>query len=76
MIKYETIIKAKEGNDKELLSIINYYSKVIKDYSSDEDFNQIAILNIIQGVKKFKNFFKKSNETTIHFLISCNERFK
>lgn len=64
MIKYETIIKAKEGNDKELLSIINYYSKVIKDYSSDEDFNQIAILNIIQGVKKFKikkikNFSKK-----------------
>lgn len=54
MIKYETIIKAKEGNDKELLSIINYYSKVIKDYSSDEDFNQIAILNIIQGIKKFK----------------------
>lgn len=54
MIKYETIIKAKEGNDKELLSNINYYSKVIKDYSSDEDFNQIAILNIIQGVKRFK----------------------
>lgn len=54
MIKYETIIKAKEGNDKELLSNINYYSKVIKDYSSDEDFNQIAILNIIQGVKKIK----------------------
>lgn len=54
MFKYETIIKAKEGNDKKLLSNINYYSKVIKDYSSDEDFNQIAILNIIQGVKKFK----------------------
>ena len=54
MIKYETILKAKNGDMDAMLSIINYYSKAIRDFSNDDDFYQMAVLNIIQGTRKFK----------------------
>ena len=55
MIKFETIIAAKNGDKDATLSILNYYTKAIRDFSKDEDFTQMAYLSILQGINNFKN---------------------
>ena len=55
MIKFETIIAAKNGDKNATLSILNYYTTAIRDFSEDEDFTQMAYLSILQGINDFKN---------------------
>ena len=54
MIKFETIKKAKCGDSKALKEILQYYQKVIKNFSNDEDFMQLALISVYTGIKKFK----------------------
>lgn len=56
MISYETIIKAKAGNIEAINQILLFYIPVIKRYSLDEDFRQKVLIEILKGIKNFKNF--------------------
>ena len=54
MIKFETIKKAKCGDSKALKEILQYYQKIIKTFSNDEDFMQIALIKVYICINKFK----------------------
>jgi len=54
MIKFETIKKAKCGDSKALKEILQYYQKVIKTFSNDEDFVQTALIKVYTCIKKFE----------------------
>lgn len=47
--------RAKNGDDKAMLEIINFKKWMIKKYSySDEDCYQTIILKLIKGIKGYK----------------------
>ena len=56
MIKYKTIVKAKQGNQEAINEILIYYMPKISKYSDDEDFMQKTLIEITKGIKNFKFF--------------------
>jgi len=56
MIKYKTIVKAKQGNQDAINEILIYYMPKISKYSNDEDFMQKTLIEITKGIKNFKFF--------------------
>ena len=56
MIKYKTIMKAKQGNQEAINEILVYYIPKISKYSADEDFMQKTLIEITKGIKNFKFF--------------------
>ena len=54
MIKFETIKKAQCGDSKAIKEILQYYKKIIKTFSNDEDFMQIALIKVYICINKFK----------------------
>ena len=54
MIKFETIKKAQDGDEKSVREILQYYQRIIKTFSNDEDFMQLALISVYTGIKKFK----------------------
>ena len=53
MIRYKTIMKAKQGNQDAINEILIYYMSKISKYSDDEDFIQKTLIEIAKGIKKF-----------------------
>ena len=53
MIKYSTIIKAKKGNKNAINEILMYYSEIIKKFSKNEEFVQMALISVLNGIDKF-----------------------
>lgn len=58
MIFYSTILEAKKGNDEAIFKILDYYMNKAKKISTDEDFIQMALYEVLLGIKNFKNIRK------------------
>ena len=56
MIKYKTIMKAKQGSQEAINEILVYYIPKISKYSDDEDFIQKTLIQILKGIKNFNYF--------------------
>ena len=54
MIKFETIKKAQCGDSKAIKEILQYYKKIIKTFSNDEDFVQTSLIKVYTCIKKFE----------------------
>jgi len=55
MIKYEVIKKAKQGDSDSIARILNFYIPVIKKFSKEDEFIQLALIEVYKGILKFKN---------------------
>ena len=55
MIRYSTIKKAKQGNEEAILKILNFYIGKIMQISNDDEFVQIASIEVYKGIISFKN---------------------
>lgn len=55
MVKFEIIQKAKMGDENAINQILNFYLPRIKKICNDDDFVQMALITVFNGVKNFKN---------------------
>ncbi len=55
MIDYKTIQKAKNGDNEAIETILNHYVKKIKSFSKDEEFVNICLVRVLEGIEGFKN---------------------
>lgn len=56
MIRFKTIIRAKEGEKDAIRQILNYFLDKAMEISRDEDYLQNAAVEILNGIHNFKNF--------------------
>ena len=55
MIDYKTIQKAKKGDNEAVETILNHYVQKIKSFSNDEEFVNICLIRVLEGIEGFKN---------------------
>jgi len=55
MIKFDVILKAKHGDKDAIATILNYYIKKIKKFSDDDEFVQMALIEVYKAIMNFKN---------------------
>lgn len=56
MIRFKTIIRAKEGDKEAIKQILNYFLDRAMKISRDEDYLQNVAVEILKGIHDFKNF--------------------
>ncbi len=56
MIRFKTIIRAKEGDKEAIKQILNYFLDKAMIISRDEDYLQNAAIEILKGIHDFRNF--------------------
>lgn len=56
MIRFKTIIRAKEGDKDAIRQILNYFLDKAMEISKDEDYLQNVAAEILKGINNFKNF--------------------
>lgn len=56
MIRFKTIIRAKEGDKDAIRKILNYFLDKAMEISKDEDYLQNIATEILKGINNFKNF--------------------
>ncbi len=55
MIDFQTIQKAKNGDNGAIEAILNYYLKIIMSFSKDDEFMHICLIKVLEGIAGFKN---------------------
>lgn len=56
MIRFKTIIRAKEGDKEAIRQILNYFLGKAMEVSKDEDYLQNVAIEILKGINNFRNF--------------------
>lgn len=55
MIDFQTIQRAKNGDNEAIETILNYYLKKIMSFSQDDEFVHICLIRVLEGIVGFKN---------------------
>ncbi|MBE5813124.1 MAG: hypothetical protein E7314_05665 [Clostridiales bacterium] len=58
MISYQVIIEAKMGNKEAVAQILEFYLPKIKKISKEDEFVQMALIAVYNGIKNFRNIEK------------------
>ena len=61
MIKYEIIMKAKNGDKDAIAEILEFYLPKIKKISNDDEYVQMALIEVYRGIMRFKNIKNEKN---------------
>ncbi len=56
MIRFKTIIRAKEGDKDAIRQILDYFLVKAMEVSKDEDYLQNVATEILKGINDFRNF--------------------
>ncbi len=56
MVKFKTIIKAKDGDKEAVRQILNYFLDKAMAVSKDEDYLQNVGIEILKGINNFRNY--------------------
>ncbi len=55
MIRFSVIQKAKNGDEKAINEILEFYLKKIKKFSNDDEFVQVTLIEVLKGINNFEN---------------------
>ena len=55
MIRFSVIQKAKNGDEKAINEILEFYLKKIKKFSNDDEFVQVNLIEVLKGINNFEN---------------------
>ena len=55
MIRFSVIQKAKSGDERAINEILEFYLKKIKKISNDDEFVQVALIEVLKGINNFEN---------------------